>query len=308
MTNKEPFYLRELHLPRQNSFHVADFLFALAQSTIPRCPECDQLSVLHRQPVICPRCRMHVERQRRYLIMQMMNAYNAKTIRLIDWTLSVWSQGLWETYEDYQFAFSSSHILAPDAERFCEMENTKLVLEDLETQTNTPSDIPPQTNEPNSNFQDDEACGAAPLNTSQGGSPSYKAPATNEKNSVEGDIGPADQSAGQQEGHDSPETEELANYRELAEVVLLNCMDEDQRIKWFKERCSNLKKYPKFGDAVRERSSRGRKPARFSVLAIAWMLLKDDSMSETRLIKGLSKRFPKTADLLSERFEEFPNP
>lgn len=308
MTNKEPFYLRELHLPRQNSFHVADFLFALAQSTIPRCPECDQLSALHRQPVICPRCRMHVERQRRYLIMQMMNAYNAKKIRLIDWTLSVWSQGLWETYEDYQFAFSSSHILVPDAERFCEMENTKLVLEDLETQTNTPSDIPPQTNEPNSNFQDGEACDEDAPNSSQDNSSRYNAAATNEINSAGGELNPADQSASQQESHVSSETEELANYRELAEVVLLNCMDEDQRIKWFKERCSNLKKYPKFGDAVRERSYRGGKPARFSVQAIAWMLLDEELVSETRLIRGLSTRFPKTADFLSERFEEFPNP
>jgi len=303
MVNTEPFYLRELHLPRQNSFCVADFLFALALSTIPRCLECDQLSSLHRHQVICSRCRMHVERQRHYLIMQMMNAYNAKKIRLIDWTLSVWNQGLWETLEDYQLAFSTSQILAPDAERFCEMENTKLVLNDLVPPTNTPGDIPPQTNGPNSNSEDCEAWGEDTLNSSQDDSSPNNAPATNEKNSSGGDIEPVDQSAGQQEGNVSQETEELANYREMAEVFLLKSMDEDQRIKWFKQRCSDLRKYPKFFDAVREQGKRGGKASRFSVLAMAWILLNENHVSEARLIKGLRKRFPKTADLLEERFE-----
>jgi len=246
---------------------------------------------------------MHVERQRHYLIMQMMNAYNAKKIRLIDWTLSVWNQGLWETLEDYQLAFSTSQILAPDAERFCEMENTKLVLNDLVPPTNTPGDIPPQTNGPNSNSEDCEAWGEDTLNSSQDDSSPNNAPATNEKNSSGGDIEPVDQSAGQQEGNVSQETEELANYREMAEVFLLKSMDEDQRIKWFKQRCSDLRKYPKFFDAVREQGKRGGKASRFSVLAMAWILLNENHVSEARLIKGLRKRFPKTADLLEERFE-----
>ncbi len=303
MVNPEPFYLRELHLPRQNSFCVADFLFALAQSAIPRCPECEQLSSLHRQPIICPRCRMHIERQRHYLITQLMNAYNAKKIRLIDWTLSVWNQGLWETLEDYQLAFSTSQILAPDAERFCAMENTKLVLDDVVPQTNTPGDIPPQTNGPNSNSEDGEAWCEDTLNSSQDDSTPNKAPATNDLPPSGEDIAPVDQSAGQQKGDVSPETEELANYKELAEVFLLRGMNEDQRIKWFQQRCSDMNDYPKILDAVRERSKPGGKPSRFSVQAIAWMLLSENLVSEARLIKGLSKRFPKTADLFEERFE-----
>lgn len=303
MVSPEPFYLRELHLPRQNSFCVADFLFALAQSAIPRCTECEQLSLLNGQSVICPRCRMHIERQRHYLITQLMKAYNTKEIRLIDWTLSVWNQGLWETLEDYRLAFSTSQILAPDAARFCELENTKLVLDDVVPQTNTPGDIPPQTNGPNSNFEDGEAWGDDTLNSSHDDSSPYKAPTTNENIPPEGDIAPVDQSAGQQEGDVSPETEELANYKELAEVFLLRGMDEDRRIKWFKQRCSDLNDYPKFLDAVRERGKPGGKASRFSVQAIAWILLSNNDVTEAKLIQGLCKRFPKTADFFEERFK-----
>jgi hypothetical protein len=277
MTNKEPFYLRELHLPHQNSFPVSDFLFALARSTISRCAECDKLSSLHRQSVICPRCHVHIERQISYLIRQMMKAYNDKKIRLIDWTLSVWRHGPWETLEDYQLGFRNDYILVPDAECFCELENTKLILEDLVPQTKDQGDIPPNTCEPITNHPD---C----------------------------DVGTAPPQATLHEESPTSETKDQANYRELAAVFHVNGMNEDQRIKWFKQRCSDLKKYPKFSDAVREKGKRGGKPSRFSVEKIAWILLNEKLLSEARLIKGLCTRFPETADFFSERFEVFTKP
>lgn len=88
-----------------------------------------------------------------------------------------------------------------------------------------------------------------------------------------------------------------ANYRQLANAFKVK-FNEDENLKWFRQRCSDHKKYKEFSNALITPGKPGKKdaPATFNILLIADFLCKKGLLTLYRLRKAVEKEFPYLID------------
>ena len=92
-----------------------------------------------------------------------------------------------------------------------------------------------------------------------------------------------------------------ATYLELAKAFAV-VSSEDANLKWFRERCSNPRRYKAFQLALATPGKRGGDAARFYVLSIVAHLHEKEGINLRKLRLGIEKRFPSALDLFDTYF------
>ena len=97
----------------------------------------------------------------------------------------------------------------------------------------------------------------------------------------------------------SVEAYRLLTYKQLADVFKLENR-EDDNLKWFKERCSNYRRYSGFGAALVVVGKRGGNPSKFDVFLIASHLNEREGVAIGKLRSSIKNNLP----LALSRFDE----